>query len=254
MLPRVSVIIPARNAATTLALTLASVQAQTLPQWEALVINDGSTDHTAAIVARMATADPRIRLLQGSAQGSSAARARNVGINAAQGRYIAFLDADDLWLPEKLAMQIPMLDQGAPLVFSAYQRFAGPDGTPLGTIPARSTVRHSDALDGNPIGCLTAVWDSHHFGRAHMPDVALQEDYAFWLMLLRSGATAVGLPHVLARYRVAPGSASANKLRAACGTWSVLRAQPDLSLPRAALGFTRYALGASLRRLSCQRP
>ena len=251
--PLVSVVIPARNAAATLAQTLASVQAQTLPDWEALVIDDASTDATALVAQRAAQDDPRIRLLPGATDGSAvrigAAQARNQGIDAAKGRFIAFLDADDLWLPQKLVRQVKVLELGAPLVFSAYQRFTGPDDTPLGTVPARPKVGFHDALDGNPIGCLTAIWDTQHFGRARMPLVPLQEDWAFWLMLLRGGATAVGLPQVLARYRVAPGSASANKIRAAHATWAVLRSQPDIPLPRAALGFARYALRASLRRL-----
>ncbi len=250
MQPAVSVIIPARNAATTLRETLASVQAQTMPDWEALVIDDASDDATAAIAAQASRSDPRIRLLQPQGARLGAANARNHGIAAARGRFIAFLDADDLWLPQKLDRQLPILHQGVPLVFAAYKRFAAQCGSDLGTVQAERQVRYQDALDGNPIGCLTAIWDRAHFGPAQMPGFALQEDYAFWLSLLRGGATAIGLPDVLARYRVSAGSASGNKLRAVCATWRVLRAEPDLGLPRAALGFTRYAIGASLRRLA----
>ena len=93
------------------------------------------------------------------------------------------------------------------------------------------------------------MWDAARFGRAEMPPLPLHEDYAFWLGLLRTGACAVGLPQVLARYRVAQGSHSAAKWRAAQATWGILRAEPGLSWPQAAAGFARYALTALRRRV-----
>lgn len=244
--PAVSVVIPCRNAAATLDATLDSLIAQDFPGWEALVIDDGSGDASPAIAAGRAAADPRIRPL-GDGVRRGVAGARNLGIRAAKGRWIAFLDADDRWRPQKLARQLPLLQAGVPIVFSAYDRVDAA-GTRLGTVPAADRITHRDALAGNPIGCLTAVWDRVRFGLAEMPDLPLHEDYAFWLSLLRQGVEARGLPEVLADYRVAPGSHSGSKLRAALATWSILRAEPSLSLPRAALGFAGYGLTALRRR------
>lgn len=244
--PAVSVIIPVRNAAATLPATLDSLAGQSFQNWEALLIDDGSQDGSAALLADRAAADPRCRLL-GDGCWRGVAGARNLGIRAARGRWIAFLDADDRWRPDKLAQQMPLLRAGVPIVFSSYDRVAA-DGTRLGTVRAAGRITYRDALAGNPIGCLTAIWDSARFGRAEMPALPLHEDYAFWLALLRSGAEARGLPQVLAEYRVAAGSHSGAKLRAARATWTILRSQAGLSLPRATLGFLRYGSAALCKR------
>lgn len=245
--PAVSVIMPCRNGAATLDAALDSLVAQDFPHWEVLVIDDGSTDAGPARVAARAAGDPRIRPLAAPGR-LGVAGARNLGIEAARGRWIAFLDADDRWRPGKLARQLPVLQAGAPIVFSAYDRVDAA-GRRLGTVPAAARVCYGDALGGNPIGCLTGVWDTATFGRARMPDLPMHEDYAFWLALLRTGACATGLPDVLADYRVAAGSHSGQKLRAAQAVWRILRAEPGLDWPRAAAGFARYALGAVARRI-----
>lgn len=249
--PRVSVITPVWNAAATLAATIASVQAQTVTDWEMLIVDDGSTDGSGQRAAEVAAADPRLRLLSGPHRGAAAAR--NAGIAAARGRFIAFLDADDLWYPDKLATQLPVLEAGAPLVFSAYRRVDA-TGRPLGPVglgPGAAPVRlsYAQALKGNAIGCLTAVYDTAHFGKVFMPDLARRQDYGLWLILLARGGEAVGLPQVLADYRVRPGSLSANKWVAAAATWTVLRQVAGLSRPRAAYCFAHYAARALRQRL-----
>lgn len=251
-LPLVSVIVPFRNAAATLPQTLASLSGQTIPDWEALLVDDASADDSAALAAVAARTDARIRLLRhGDRQGAAAAR--NTAIRASRGRFIAFLDADDLWLPHKLERQIPVLLAGAPLVFSGYERI-DIHGRTLSQVIPPARVCYRDLLAGNPIGCLTAIWDTIAFGRCELPLLPLHEDYAFWLNLLRSGAHGQGLPDILARYRVSPASQSGQKLRAARATWSILRAEPGLGLPGATLGFARYASSAIGRRMGRRGP
>ena len=252
--PQFSVIIPFRDAQSTLPDTLATLAAQTEPDWEALLIDDSSRDRSVTLVRAAAARDPRLRLLHDPAQGSArgVAATRNLGIVAARGAYVALLDADDRWLPDKLALQRRAFEGGAPegaadIVFSAYRRI-DMAGNPLGEVPARARVTWADALAGNPIGCLTGAWRRARFPQARMPERDLHEDYAFWLMLLRDGAVAHGLPQVLAEYRVRPGSASADKRRAARAVWEILRDE-GLPLPRRSLNFLRYACGAVLRRL-----
>lgn len=212
------------------------------------MIDDASTDGTAALAQARAAADPRIRLIRQPANAGVAA-ARNAGITAARGRYIAFLDADDRWRPEKLAVQLPVLQSGVPLVCSAYAR-QDAGGRPLGIARPPASIAYDQALGGNPIGCLTAIWDRQRFPDALMPALPLHEDYAFWLSLLRAGAQARGLPQVLADYTVSPTSHSGRKWQAARATWAILRAEPGLGLPGAARGFLIYGarvLGRAVR-------
>jgi teichuronic acid biosynthesis glycosyltransferase TuaG len=243
--PRVSVITPVRNACSTLLQTIASVQAQTFPDWEMLLIDDGSTDGSVELIERLASRDPRLRLIRSQTR-HGASGARNLGIRLARGRFIAFLDADDVWLPEKLACQVPRLEAGAGIVFSSYRRIS-PEGRHLGVVHARPRVQYRDALGGNPIGCLTGVWDRERFGRAQMPELPMREDYAFWLNLLRQGATAEGLPDVLAEYRVSRNSRSSRKFRAARATWGVLHR--EVGFARANVGFALYVVRSIRRRL-----
>ena len=249
--PLVSVVTPAWNAAATLPATLASVLAQTRPDWELLVADDGSTDASPAIAAAWAARDPRIRPLPGPRQGPAAAR--NRAIRAARGRFLAFLDADDCWRPEKLARQLAFMErEKSAFSFTAYRRVDAA-GRDLGTVRAPAAVGYAGLLKGNVIGCLTAVVDTARFGKVEMPPLPLRQDYALWLALLRQGGEAHGLNEVLADYRVVPGSLSASKFRAARGTWAVLRAE-GLPLPRALWCFGHYAAASLARAAAEGRP
>ena len=246
--PIVSVITPVWNAAATLAEAVASVQAQTEPAWEMILIDDGSTDGSRGLAEGLAAEDPRLRVI-GFAANRGAAAARNAGIRAARGRFVAFLDADDRWYPEKLALQLGfMAREGVPFVFASYRRI-DPAGRPLGLVRAPARVSYRDALGGNAIGCLTAVYDADFFGPVAMPDLRRRQDYGLWLELLKRTPYACGLPEVLADYRVQPGSLSSNKLVAARATWTVLREVAGLSRLRASWYFLRYAGGALRKRL-----
>jgi glycosyltransferase involved in cell wall biosynthesis len=241
------VITPVWNAAATLGATVDSVRAQTMGDWELVLVDDGSDDGSAALAARLAAEDRRIRPLGGGARAGAAA-ARNAGIRAARGRFLAFLDADDRWRPEKLAAQLGfMAERGCPFVFSAYRRVAA-DGTPLGVVRPPARITHAGLLRGNCIGCLTAIYDSEALGKVEMPPIARRQDYGLWLELLRRTPQALSLPQVLADYRVAPRSLSADKLAAARATWALYRRLERLPLPLAGWYFAHYALGALAKR------
>jgi len=230
--PAVSVVIPVWNAAATLAETLASVRAQVFEDWELLLVDDASTDSSPILARALADADSRIRILTLPENGGPAA-ARNAGIRAARGRYIAFVDADDLWRPQKLARQIGfMRAEGHALTFSAYRRIAA-DGRPLGIVRPPVRVDRPELLKGNVIGCLTAVYDSAMVGRLEMPPIRRRQDYGLWLEILERVPYAHALPEVLADYRVHSGSLSADKLGAVRATWALYREVEGLSRSRA---------------------
>ncbi|WP_151720679.1 glycosyltransferase family 2 protein [Gemmobacter serpentinus] len=244
--PLVSVVIPVFNAGETLAATVASVQAQSLMDWEALLVDDGSRDDSAAIMARLAASDPRIRCLSTEGQ-QGAGPARNAGIAAARGRFIAFLDADDQWHPEKLKLQLAaMAETGIPFSCTAYLRVnAAKDNRRVVGVPARA--RRADLLKTNTVACSTAIYDRAHFGPRAMPDLRRRQDFALWLDLLRDTPVVLGLPLVLMTYREDAGSLSAPKGRAAADTWRMYRQIPGLGLPQAAWYFGHYALRGLLR-------
>lgn len=252
MPPAVSVITPCFNAEKTLARCVASVHAQDFADWEMIVSDDGSRDGSLALAEALAAADPRIRVLRGGATdtghdtgsagappvNSGAARARNRALAAARGRYIAFLDADDEWLPGKLSRQIGFM-RAEQVVFSYTGFYRERNGTRrLVEVPA--SVSYDELLRGSVIGCLTAIYDSAFFGPVRMPDLRLRQDYGTWLMLLRRTDRARAVQAPLAIHHLQPGSLSSNRLRASVGTWRMYRQVAGLSRRRAAACLTSH--------------
>lgn len=243
--PLVSVITPAYNAARFLEDTLRSVAEQTFGGWEMLVVDNGSTDATPEIVRRWAADDPRIRLLSETSR-RGPAPARNLALRQARGRYVAFLDSDDLWLPHKLEVQIEfMRARGSAFTFAAHS-YIDESGRPTGrTIAAPQRVDYRALLKNTIIGCLTVMLDRTRTGPLEMPDLPQHEDLVLWLRLLKSGLVAHGIPEVLALYRMVGSSASRNKARSARRMWRVYRRVERLPLPYAAWCFAHYAWNAS---------
>jgi teichuronic acid biosynthesis glycosyltransferase TuaG len=224
----VSILMPAYNAENTIAAAISSVRTQTYTDWELVIINDWSQDETCRVVQPFAQADPRIRLLDNTTD-SGAAAARNTGLAAAQGRYIAFLDADDLWLPEKLTRQLTLMaDTNAALCYSGFlsRRVGRADKTV--TVPVQ--VDYDHLLAGNIIGCLTAIYDTKICGKTPMPLIRRRHDFALWLQILKSHGPAYGVDAPLAVLNLAPGTLSSNKLGAIYDTWRMYRDIVGLSM------------------------
>ncbi len=253
MTPAVSIVTPLFDGAAFLADHIASVQAQQMGDYEHLIVDNLSTDDGAAIAARAAARDPRIRLLQQRDLRSPAAT-RNVGIAAARGRFIAFLDCDDMWHPHKLARQITAMQRtGAAFSWTGYD-IVDAAGRPLRRqrVPAEAGVR--DLLNRRlVIGCLTAVYDRAQLGRLPMPTDAVPEDFCLWADILKICAArdlpVIGLPGALATYRVHAGGASADKRRAARAYWAACRGHLGLSRRHAAWYFSQYVLRSLMVRL-----
>lgn len=236
----VSVVMPAYNAARFIGDAVRSVLGQTFSEFELLVVDDCSRDATAEVVEDFVKTDSRVRLIR-HARNFGPAAARNTALDRARGRYIAFLDSDDLWLPEKLEIQLAfMREQSAAICFTQFCRITE-EGTVISRpVPVPPMVDYRGLLKGNVIATSTVLLDRTRTGPFRMIRT-YYDDYALWLMLLRRGLRAYGLARDLVRYRIAHGSWSRNKLRSAYFTWKVYRDVEGLPLWDAVWNFLHYA-------------
>ena len=237
---RVSIVTPSYNSERFIKESIESVLSQTYKNWEMLIVDDGSTDDSPSVIERYVSMDDRIRLIRLN-QNSGVAVARNTAIAEAKGRYIAFLDSDDLWMPEKLEKQLQFMEEkNAEVTSTAYFRMDefGNIKDGVVTVPERTT--YSALLKSNVIGCLTAMYDISKVGKVYMSKVG-HEDYTLWLRILKMGYDAYGLALPLAIYRVRDASVSGNKLKAAKYQWKIYREIEKLSLLDSLICFLQYA-------------
>jgi teichuronic acid biosynthesis glycosyltransferase TuaG len=221
--PEVSVIMPVYNASEFLLEAIHSVQMQTFTNWELIIVDDCSIDNSFEIIKRETEDDDRIRSTRRD-ENCGAASARNLAIDLANGRYIAFLDSDDIWCPTKLEQQLGLLQSsGAAVCFTSYSKIVANGKLTGRAIEAKSVVNYKMILRSNYIGLSTSVYDTNKCGKVFMLNCRMHEDYSIWLRILRRGHIAVGLKEVLTYYRVGENSLSSNKLKAAFYHWKVLR-------------------------------
>ena len=245
---QVSIITPCYNGERFVAEAIRSVQAQTYASWEMIIVDDCSEDESVAVVEAFILSDERIRLLSLATNGGPA-RARNRAIEEARGRYIAFLDCDDLWLPTKLEEQVSFMQRhGHPFVFCGYQ-IVSETGVVTSRVRPPRRLDYRALLKTCPIGCLTVVYDTGYFGKQYMPEIQKRQDFALWLKLLQITDFAYGLPRDLASYRVHKGSISSNKLSAAGFQWRVYRQVESLGLVRSIYYFCWYAILGAFKYL-----
>jgi glycosyltransferase involved in cell wall biosynthesis len=217
----VSIVMPAFNASRFIAAAIESVLSQTYPHWELLVVEDCSSDNTLEIARNYANKDDRIRIFpQSRNQGVTAAR--NHALSNARGKYIAFLDSDDLWEPEKLSLQVAfMQSNGISICYSGYQRI-DQNGAKLAQVMPPLQTDYRGLLKGNVIGNLTGIYDAESLGKENFKPYK-HEDYVAWLALIKRAGKAVGLAQPLASYRVYEGSVSSNKIRTLGWQWRIYR-------------------------------
>jgi teichuronic acid biosynthesis glycosyltransferase TuaG len=247
--PIVTVITPFYNAKRWLIEVVAVTQAQTLLNFEHLLVDDSSTDGGAEDLRTIIETDPRYRILTLATNGGPSA-ARNLALSNARGRYIAFLDADDTWLPEKLNQQVQWMKQaGHAFSFHDY-RFMSHDGKLVGDVvngPDLLTLRTLHTRRG--VGCLSVIidsWQVKNFRFAELHQKAMHEDFVAWLSIIKDGHQGHRLPLDLGRYRITKKSRSSNKLKAAKGLWQVLRIIENLTMTKAVAYFFCYSWGACI--------
>jgi teichuronic acid biosynthesis glycosyltransferase TuaG len=246
-MPLVSIITPSWNVAALIGETIASVQAQTLTDWELLIADDCSTDQTAAVVESFAANDPRVKLIRQPRNGGPAL-ARQAAIEQAQGRFVAFLDSDDLWLPAKLERQIAFAQQNrAALSFTAFRRINEIGSVTGRLVPVPDVLSYEQLLKNTSIATLTAIVDRDIAGNIAMKNEPY-DDFCLWLSILKPGHFARGLNEDLARYRVRGSSVSSRPLRSAGWVWHIYRNVEQLSLIRSAWCFAHWSARACLKR------
>lgn len=210
--PLVSVITPTYNSEGFISETIDSIRAQSYANWELILVDDASSDETVSILKKYASSDERIKV-HVLKTNSGAAIARNTAIEKATGSYIAFLDADDLWKPEKLSKQIAfMQEKDIAVSFSSYE-LMDEEGKSLGKmIKALPKVDFSKMLKSNYVGNLTGIYNAKKLGKVYMPNIRKRQDWALWLTLIKKVGFAYSLEEPLAKYRVREDSISSNKL------------------------------------------
>lgn len=218
-----SVIIPAYQCEKWIEQAILSVQHQTERSWEMIVIDDCSTDHTWKIVQNAAAKDERIRVYHNSSN-QGVAKSRNKGMMSARGKYIAFLDGDDCWLPDKLTEQYQLLSKEKCDVCYTSYLYIDENGNRTGKkydVPQRFSKE--EFLKENFIGCSTAAFSREFASTTFLREEYQHEDYVFWLELMEKGASFCGIKDPMVEYRILSSSRSANKLNAAIGRWRIYR-------------------------------
>lgn len=203
----VSIITPSHNTGRFIGETIESVLAQTYTDWEMIIVDDCSDDNTDSVVASYS--DPRIRYMKNT-KNSGAAVTRNKALAATRGRWIAFLDSDDVWYPDKLRRQIDFMRKNG--YYFSYSKYGKMDenSRPSGLVSAGPAVITKRGMyDYCWPGCLTVMYDSEKIGRIQIADIPKNNDYAIWINAIKK-ADCYLLPEVLALYRVRKGSISSS--------------------------------------------
>lgn len=234
----VSIITPVYNSSEFIAACIKSVLKQTFINWEMILVDDLSTDNSIDIIQSFD--DDRLKLIPLKVN-SGPAIARNKAIELAQGKYIAFLDSDDLWLPEKLEKQLAFMKQNNfAITHTAYETIDALGNKQNKVIKAPKEITYNNLLNYNYIGCLTGMYNTDLCGKVYMPNIAKRQDYGLWLTLLKQGHKAYFLEDVLALYRTGRTSLSSNKWETAKYNWQLLRDNEKLSFAKASWHFLVY--------------
>lgn len=251
----VSIVVPMHNAKNYIKHTVQSVLDQTYENWELILVDDCSTDETLEVLENFVDTLPetqktKIRLIKLS-DNVGAANTRNAGTKTAQGRYLCFLDADDLWLPTKLERQLSfMREKEVAFSFMNYE-FGDADAARTGkvvNVPER--ILYRQALQNTTIFTSTVMFDIEKVGLANlmMPDIK-SEDSALWFRLLRTGMVAYGIPETLVIYRRPANSLSSNKVEAIKRIWNLYRKSEGLGFVYSCYNLCFWALRAVMRRI-----
>jgi len=242
----VSIITPSYNSIKFIEETILSVLSQTYQDWEMIIVNDVSTDGSEKLIEEYVKKDSRIKLIT-LTKNLGVAKARNMAIKSATGRYVAFLDSDDTWLPKKLEKQVKFMEENNLVVtYSAYYTM-NEYSKYINTRNVKDKITYSDMLKSNHIGNLTGIYDVSFFGKVFMESVG-HEDYVLWLSLLRKVGSIKGVTEPLANYRILSNSLSSNKVKVLKWQWHIYRNIEKLNLFQSSYYFCWYIFYALKKR------
>lgn len=245
----ISVITPVHNSSDYIADTIDSVINQTHQNWEMILVDDFSSDNSVEIIQAYQGKDDKIRLIQSNTN-VGAAEARNIALRQAKGDYIAFLDSDDIWLPNKLERQLQfMKSNNYAFSFTAYHRVNQSNTEIINRIGVPKYIGYKGFLRNTIIGTLTVMIDKRQTGYFEMPNIRSSHDIALWCDLLKRGFKAYGINEVLAYYRLVGDSNTAQKWKAAKDVWRVYRNIEKLSFPESVFNFCFYTFNALKKRI-----
>lgn len=245
----VSIITPCHNGSKFISDAIISVLQQTYQDWELIIVDDCSTDDSLNVIYFLVGNNSKIKVIPLN-ENVGAAEARNIALRSAQGRYIAFLDSDDVWLPNKLMDQLKFMEaNGYAFTFTSYQLMQEDGKLMNRIIHAPSSLSYSDYLKNTIIGCLTVILDTQQVGKFEMPIIRSSHDMALWLLIMKRGFKAYGLREDLAHYRIVGNSNTAKKGKAAKDVWAVYRRIEKLSLVYSSYCFAWYAFNAIKKRV-----
>lgn len=230
----VSIITPTYNCAKFIARTIDSVQAQTYRNWEMIIVDDCSQDNTKEIVEEYMKTDSRIhyQLLE---ENSGAAVARTTSMKIAKGSYMAFLDSDDIWMPDKLERQIKwMNDNDCAFSCTAYEQIDENDNLLNRTIKTVKKTDYNRLLLDCPVGNSSVIYNVEKMGKFEVPNIRKRNDDALWLQMLKKEKYIWGMSDVLMRYRIRQNSISSNKFKVIKYHWILYRKIEHLSVVRSA--------------------
>jgi Glycosyltransferases involved in cell wall biogenesis len=243
----ISVITPAYNASAYIAETIESVKAQSFSNWEMIIVDDCSTDNTYDIAHSYAEIDTRIRVIK-HIKNSGVAAARNTALEAAIGDYIAFLDSDDIWMPNKLEKQHSYMEvNGYALTYTMYQTFSSQNRTSGKIIKVPKNMTYKKIFGNTSIACLTVMVNRKMAGDFHMPLLQHTEDQCTWQDILSRGYKAYALQENLALYRESSVSLTGNKKKAIIKQWSTYRDYYKFSILKSGYYFICYAINAGIK-------
>ena len=242
----VSIIMPNYNSEKYVEETINSVLSQTYQNWELLFVDDCSTDKSLELVR--AFNDERIKIFQNETN-SGAAASRNYALREAKGKWIAFLDSDDLWMPEKLSKQLEfMAENNYDFTCTHYSAENDDSGSSVVFAPKKDIYTYKEILKHCYIGCLTVMYNADKLGKIEMPAEAVKrEDFACWLRILRSGTNVVCLHENLATYKIHTNSVSTNKVKMAKYQWNVYRKIEKISIIKSLYYMLNWAIKGILK-------
>ena len=245
----VSIITPSYNSEQFILQAINSVINQSYINWEMIIVDDSSEDNSKDVISSVAESESRIRTFFLDSN-VGPAEARNLALRNAKGKYIAFLDSDDFWHPQKLYKQILFMQRNdIAFSYTSYQLVSEDGLNKKKIIRALSKISYFDYLKNTIIGCLTVIIDVEKTGFFEMPNIRSSHDMALWLLIMKRGFAAYGLDEDLASYRLVHNSNSSSKIKAAKDVWRVYRKEEKLSFFYSFWCFINYAFNAIKKRV-----